>query len=69
MNIIKGWKTIGFNVVASIPILMDIVGQVMNDPSIQGLVPDGYMKYYAGALVIVNLVLRKMTTTPVGKKL
>ena len=64
MNLFKGFKTIGFNILASIlPILESTdVTNVME----VSLGANGYA-LYALAVTLINMVLRTITTTPVLK--
>ncbi len=64
----KGWKTIAFNSLAMSPVALDILGYVLSYPSIQNIIPEGYMDEYTLGIGVVNLILRYMTTTPVGQK-
>jgi hypothetical protein len=61
-NKLKGYRTILVNVFMSImPILeMSELLQVM---------PDGWQNWYAIAMAVINLWLRSITTTPMGKRL
>lgn len=65
----KGWKTVGFNVAAGIIPIASILGEIINLPEVKNVIPVEYMPIYTVAVVIINLVLRSITTTPVGKKL
>jgi len=57
---LKGWKTILVNLAFMIIPIMDMA-------EFAAIVPAEYMKYYALAMVIANLWLRKITTTAIGK--
>lgn len=65
---LKGWKTILFNIGAISPIALDLIGYLISNPNIQGLIPEGYMDEYVLAMGVVNLILRYITTTPMGSK-
>lgn len=67
----KGWRTWVFNLVALIPILIEFAAEFILTSQEFGLsqfLPDGWQKWYALAIIIVNMYLRKVTTTPLGKK-
>ena len=54
----KGWKTITFNVLTGILLLVEGMGKGF------GLTPETV----SAILVVGNVILRFFTTTPVGKK-
>jgi hypothetical protein len=56
---VKGWKTIATNAVALVFALLVYFGIELPEPK---------PEYVAGFLAIVNIVLRLVTTTPVGRK-
>lgn len=59
---LKGWRTVVFNVLASvIPVLQ--MTEVVN------IVPAEYMNGYLFAVAMANLYLRWRTNSPLGKKL
>lgn len=64
----KGWRTIIFNALFGIVPVLDIAGQVFSVPEIQAVVPDDYLKYYLLTGALINLGLRTITNTAVGKK-
>ena len=53
----KGWKTIVFNVLTGILLLVDNMGEGLGISN----------EVIAGIIVVGNMVLRFVTTTPVGK--
>ncbi|MFO1183656.1 MAG: hypothetical protein U1E56_02565 [Bauldia sp.] len=64
----KGWRTALFNALAGIP----VVGAVIAD-ALGGFdwtrVLDGKAASWAGlAVIVLNVALRAMTTTPIGKE-
>lgn len=69
MKFIKGWKTVGFNLIAGSPAILMLVGQVLGLPEVKDLIPVTYMPVYLAVMAGVNLYLRSITTTPIGKKL
>ncbi|MGB2203483.1 MAG: hypothetical protein ACPH5G_19290 [Pseudooceanicola atlanticus] len=62
MTFLKGWRTIAFNAfcVVLVPIL--------NLPEVAAILPTGWQPFYALFIAIVNLQLRRVTTTPLGRK-
>ena len=58
---LKGYKTIVFNLLASVVPLLELT-------EIKAIVPDDQMPLYMFVVAGVNLLLRYLTTTPVGKK-
>lgn len=66
---LKGWKTVLFNGGALIPVAIQVAGQLANSPDLQNIIPPEYLPVYGVVLALINLGLRYVTTTPVGKKL
>jgi len=58
---LKGYKTIAFNLLASVVPLLELT-------EIKSIVPDDQMPLYLFVVAGVNLLLRYLTNTPVGKK-
>jgi hypothetical protein len=56
----KGWKTIAFNVANAVALAMGTVSGAYT-------IPDSWLPYWIGGLLAANIVLRLVTTTPVGK--
>lgn len=65
---LKGWRTLGINAAALLPVGLDVLGSIVNIPEIKGIIPQEYVQEYAVALGVVNIFLRLATSTPVGKK-
>lgn len=57
----KGYRTIIINALASILPILELT-EVMN------VMPPDWQPWYALGLVLLNLFLRAITTTPVGRK-
>ena len=68
MQALKGYRTVLANGLFSLPVAIEIIGQLANMPQLQGIVPPQYLPAYTLGLGILNLFLRKATTTPLGKK-
>lgn len=69
---LKGYRTLIFNVVALIPPAIDaalpVVAEIAGSPEVQALIPANYLPLYAFGVSIVNIYLRSITTTPVGRR-
>jgi len=69
---LKGYRTVIVNVLAgavaavelALPVAMEMIGM----PEWRGLLPEGWLPYYALGLSLLNLWLRCITTTRVGRK-
>ena len=57
----KGYRTLLVNILA-------LVLPVLEMTEITSAVPDEFLPYYAILLATANVILRLMTTTPVGQK-
>lgn len=57
----KGYRTVLLNVVAAIMPVLEMTEFI-------DLVPDRYDSLYVVALALLNIGLRSITTTPLGKK-
>ena len=58
---LKGYKTILFNLLATVVPLMELA-------ELKAVVPDDYMPIYLLVVAVGNVYLRSITTTPMGKK-
>lgn len=56
----KGWKTVVFNVLASILPVLEVAGA---DLGLEGAA----LAYYGLGVTVANVILRFFTTTPVGR--
>ena len=61
-NKLKGYRTILVNV------LMTVM-PVLEMSEILEIMPEGWENWYAIAMAVINLWLRSITTTPMGKRL
>jgi hypothetical protein len=57
---LKGYKTILFNLMAALVPLLELT-------EMREVIPDNYLPIYMLAVAMGNLYLRTVTTTPVGK--
>lgn len=68
---LKGWWTVAFNVLAASPLALDaaqpLIIAVLMLPHFQALIPDYLLPYYGLFLAAVNIWLRSITDTPIGK--
>ena len=64
---LKGWRTWIVNGLFAILPLFEVVVQVANLPEFKNVIPAQYLPYYALALVLANMWLRKITSTALGK--
>lgn len=60
LNKIKGFRTLAINVLLTIMPILDM-------SEILDVLPDGYEAPYAIMIAMINLWLRTITTTPIGK--
>lgn len=58
---LKGYKTIVFNLLAAVVPIMELT-------ELKAMVPGDYMPIYLLVVALGNVWLRSITTTPVGKK-
>lgn len=56
----KGYKTIAANMAMGV---IPILGLT----EVAAIIPEEYMNYYMLFMVLANMWLRKLTTTPIGK--
>jgi hypothetical protein len=61
-NKLKGYRTILVNVLMTIMPILEMT-------ELLSVLPDGWQNWYAIAMAVINLWLRSITTTPMGKKL
>jgi len=64
---LKGYRTVLVNALAAIPLALEAAMQVLALPEVADIIPEGWMPWYALALVLANLILRTATTTPLGR--
>ena len=68
MTILKGWRTIVANALLAILPLLEVAGQLFNMPEIQSVIPSNWLPWYMLGVALLNMILRKITTTPMGQK-
>jgi hypothetical protein len=68
----KGYRTLAVNGIAGVLIgveaLLPHVLEVFGMPEVRGMLPEGWVPYYALGLALLNIWLRTITTTPVGRR-
>ena len=68
---LKGYRTVIVNsvagLVAAVELALPVVVQLIGMPEWRGILPQGWLPYYALGLALLNLWLRSITTTPLGK--
>jgi hypothetical protein len=57
----KGFKTVGFNILAAILPVLEVSGTDL------GLTGESAL-YYGTGVAVINMILRGITTTPIFKK-
>ena len=65
---LKGWRTWLFNIIAALPILFDVIVDVALSREILAVLPPHVLPWYSLAVLFVNLLLRRATTTPLGRR-
>lgn len=68
MNILKGWRTMLVNAILGLPLLWDVIWQILQTPEFHAVIPAEWLPIYSLSMVIVNMWLRKQTTTPMGRR-
>ena len=68
---LKGWWTVAFNIAAASQLALDaaqpLIVAVLMLPQFQALIPEALLPYYGLFLAAVNIWLRSITDTPIGK--
>lgn len=68
---LKGWWTVAFNIAAASPLALDaaqpLITAILLLPEFQALIPEALLPYYGLFLAAVNIWLRSITDTPIGK--
>lgn len=60
-NKLKGWRTVIVNVLLAVVPVLELA-------ELRDVIPDAYLPWYSLGVVLLNLYLRKITTTPIGQK-
>jgi hypothetical protein len=64
----KGWRTISTNVVALLPVVADVIVTLLTEGTFIDVLPAELMPAYTIMLVMANVYLRTVTTTPLGRR-
>lgn len=68
---LKGWRTIIFNALAAVPVIvlevLPAVMPVLSMAEVQAVIPAAWLSWYLLAVALGNMALRAVTTTPLGK--
>lgn len=57
---LKGWRTIIVNLMLSVMPILELT-------ELKAVLPEGWLPWYALGIVAANMILRKITTTPMGQ--
>lgn len=75
-DLLKGWRTIVANAMAGLPVLVSATADFASvflpaakDYSLMSYLPKEWLLGYILFVIVLNMALRKITTTPMGKKL
>lgn len=68
MNRLKGFRTMIFNGLAAIPVVAQLLIEAFLSPEFGAVIPKEWLVEYTLAVLVMNKVLRLMTTTPMGRR-
>ncbi|MEP3278322.1 MAG: hypothetical protein ABJN26_00060 [Stappiaceae bacterium] len=60
-NVLRGWRTLAANILFSIIPVLQL-------SEFRDVLPEQWLSWYALGVVLANMWLRKITTTPMGRK-
>lgn len=63
----KGYRTILTNALAALPIVAEVVS-AMHAEGLGDIMPDHYIPIYTLLVILANVYLRTITTTPLGRR-
>lgn len=63
----KGFRTLIANAVAAVPVVASIIVSLHSE-GLATLIPPQYMGLYTLAVIFANVILRSITTTPIGRR-
>lgn len=63
----KGYRTLTFNVAAMLPLILELAMQIIIDPEFGALIPEEWLTEYGLTVAVINILLRRITTTPMGR--
>lgn len=64
----KGYRTLAFNLLAMVPVLMEIFLELAYSEEVQFFLTPEMMPFFMAGVIVANIILRLITTTPVGRK-
>lgn len=64
----KGYRTIILGALASVLPIIEVLALVMDLPEWRGIVPAEYWPHYAIGVAFLKILMRFITTSPVGNK-
>ena len=65
---LRGWRTVIANFLMALPIAWDVIWILLQTPEFKAVIPAEWLPFYSLGMVVVNLWLRKVTITPMGKR-
>ncbi len=64
---LKGWRTWALNILAGAPFGIEVALEILGSAEFGAIIPVEYYPYYALAVMLMNMWLRKITDTPLGR--
>ncbi|MGY6703162.1 hypothetical protein [Roseinatronobacter sp.] len=68
---LKGYRTLIFNGLAALPIvaleLLPVVMPVLSLPELRAVLPEEWLPWWVLITALGNMVLRRVTDTPIGR--
>jgi len=64
----KGYRTVFIMGLAAVPPLMEVLLPILQLPQWRGVIPQEWWSLYTLLVAIVAIVMRSVTTTPLGRK-
>lgn len=68
---LKGYRTLIFNIAAALPIvaleLLPVIMPVLSLPELRAVLPEAWLPWWVLITAIGNMVLRRVTDTPIGR--
>lgn len=65
---LQGWRTVISNALAVLPVLAEVVVSYSQEPGAAEILPEEWIPYYTLAVILMNVYLRTITKTPIGRK-
>ena len=64
---LKGYRTLAVNLLAALPMIADVL-IALNSEGLTDLIPSDWVPLYTLGVILANVYLRTITTTPLGRK-